>query len=39
MMFPPRISSASGSLGDRNLNAVFPGFANDPRRFLGLVKS
>jgi uncharacterized protein (DUF1501 family) len=26
-------------LGDRNLDAVFPGFANDPRQFLGLLKS
>ncbi|MGC1969102.1 MAG: DUF1501 domain-containing protein [Candidatus Acidiferrales bacterium] len=26
-------------LGDRDLNAVFPGFANDPRQFLGLVKA
>jgi uncharacterized protein (DUF1501 family) len=26
-------------LGDANLNAVFPGFANDPRQFLGIVKS
>ena len=26
-------------LGDRDLNAVFPGFANDPRQFLGLVKT
>jgi uncharacterized protein (DUF1501 family) len=26
-------------LGDGNLNAVFPGFANDPRQFLGLVKA
>ncbi|MGH9685428.1 MAG: DUF1501 domain-containing protein [Candidatus Acidiferrales bacterium] len=26
-------------LGDRNLGAVFPGFANDPRQFLGLVRS
>src|ERR1700733_1491815 len=26
-------------LGDRDLKAVFPGFANDPRQFLGLVKS
>ena len=26
-------------LGDPNLNAVFPGFANDPRQFLGLVKT
>jgi len=26
-------------LGGRDLNAVFPGFANDPRQFLGLIKS
>jgi len=26
-------------LGGRDLDAVFPGFANDPRQFLGLVKS
>jgi uncharacterized protein (DUF1501 family) len=26
-------------LGDQNLNAVFPGFANDPAQFLGIVKS
>ena len=26
-------------LGDGNLNAVFPGFANDPRQFLGVVKT
>jgi uncharacterized protein (DUF1501 family) len=26
-------------LGDRNLSAVFPGFANDPRQFLDLVKT
>ena len=26
-------------LGDRDLKAVFPGFANDPRQFLGLVKA
>jgi uncharacterized protein (DUF1501 family) len=26
-------------LGDRSLSAVFPGFANNPRQFLGLVKS
>jgi uncharacterized protein (DUF1501 family) len=26
-------------LGDRDLNAVFPGFANDPRQFLNLVKA
>jgi len=25
-------------LGGRDLNAVFPGFANDPRQFLGLIK-
>ena len=25
-------------LGDGNLSAVFPGFANDPRQFLGLVR-
>ncbi|MGA8408142.1 MAG: DUF1501 domain-containing protein [Candidatus Acidiferrales bacterium] len=29
----------SKHLGDRDLNAVFPGFANDPRQFLGLVKA
>ncbi len=29
----------SKHLGDRDLKAVFPGFANDPRQFLGLVKS
>ena len=26
-------------LGDRDLKAVFPGFANDPQKFLGLVKA
>jgi uncharacterized protein (DUF1501 family) len=26
-------------LGDRELKTVFPGFANDPRQFLGLVKA
>ena len=26
-------------LGGRDLNAVFPGFANDPRKFLGVIKS
>ena len=26
-------------LGNRNLKAVFPGFANDPKQFLGLVKT
>jgi uncharacterized protein (DUF1501 family) len=26
-------------LGGRNLNAVFPGFANDPKQFLGLIKA
>jgi len=26
-------------LGGRDLNAVFPGFANDPRQFLGLIKA
>jgi uncharacterized protein (DUF1501 family) len=26
-------------LGGRDLNAVFPGFSNDPRQFLGIVKS
>src|SRR5271170_2873168 len=26
-------------LGDRELSTVFPGFANDPRQFLGLVKA
>jgi len=26
-------------LGDRDLNAVFPGFANNPRQLLGIVKS
>ncbi len=26
-------------LGDRDMKAVFPGFANDPRQFLGLVKT
>ena len=25
-------------LGDRDLNAVFPGFANDPSQFLGLIR-
>jgi uncharacterized protein (DUF1501 family) len=29
----------SKHLGDRDLKAVFPGFANDPRQFLGLVKA
>jgi len=26
-------------LGDQNLKAVFPGYANDPGQFLGLVKA
>jgi len=26
-------------LGNRNLKAVFPGFANDPKQFLGIVKT
>jgi uncharacterized protein (DUF1501 family) len=26
-------------LGGNNLSAVFPGFANDPRQFLGVTKS
>ena len=29
----------SKHLGDRDLKAVFPGFANDPRQFLGVVKT
>ncbi|MGH9714280.1 MAG: DUF1501 domain-containing protein [Candidatus Acidiferrales bacterium] len=29
----------SKHLGDRDLEAVFPGYANDPRQFLGLVKA
>ncbi len=29
----------SKHLGDRDLKAVFPGFANDPKQFLGLVKT
>jgi uncharacterized protein (DUF1501 family) len=29
----------SKHLGDRDLKTVFPGFANDPRQFLGLVKT
>jgi len=29
----------SKHLGDRALDKVFPGFANDRRQFLGLVKS
>jgi uncharacterized protein (DUF1501 family) len=29
----------SRHLGDPGLDAVFPGFANDPRRFLGLIKA
>jgi uncharacterized protein (DUF1501 family) len=29
----------SKHLGDRDLKKVFPGFANDPRQFLGLVKA
>jgi uncharacterized protein (DUF1501 family) len=29
----------SKHLGDRELHAVFPGFTNDPKQFLGLVKS
>ncbi len=29
----------SKHLGDRDLKAVFPGFANDPRQFLGIVKT
>src|SRR5271170_1334913 len=29
----------SKHLGDRDLKTVFPGFANDPRQFLGLVKA
>jgi uncharacterized protein (DUF1501 family) len=28
----------SKHLGDRSLDAVFPGFTNDPRQFLGLVR-
>jgi uncharacterized protein (DUF1501 family) len=26
-------------LGDRDLSPVFPGFANDPRQFLGLLRA
>ena len=29
----------SKHMGDRDLKAVFPGFANDPKQFLGLVKA
>ena len=29
----------STHLGDKDLNKVFPGFANDPRQFLGLLKT
>jgi uncharacterized protein (DUF1501 family) len=29
----------SKHMGDRDLDKVFPGFANDPRQFLGLVKT
>jgi uncharacterized protein (DUF1501 family) len=29
----------SKHLGDSNLGQVFPGFANDPRQFLGLVRA
>ena len=29
----------STHLGDKNLNKVFPGYANDPRQFLGLLKT
>jgi uncharacterized protein (DUF1501 family) len=29
----------SAHLGDKNLNKVFPGYANDPRQFLGLLKT
>jgi uncharacterized protein (DUF1501 family) len=29
----------STHLGDNNLNKVFPGYANDPRQFLGLLKT
>jgi len=29
----------SKHLGDRELRSVFPGYANDPKQFLGLVKS
>jgi uncharacterized protein (DUF1501 family) len=29
----------SKHLGDRDLKAVFPGFANDPRQFLGMIKA
>ena len=29
----------SKHLGDRELHSVFPGYANDPKQFLGLVKS
>jgi uncharacterized protein (DUF1501 family) len=29
----------SKHLGDRDLKVVFPGFANDPKQFLGLVKA
>jgi uncharacterized protein (DUF1501 family) len=28
----------SRHLGNRDLKAVFPGYANDPQKFLGLVK-
>jgi uncharacterized protein (DUF1501 family) len=26
-------------LGDRDMKTVFPGFENDPRQFLGLIKA
>jgi hypothetical protein len=26
-------------LGNSNLTSVFPGFANDPRQFLGMIKT
>jgi uncharacterized protein (DUF1501 family) len=29
----------SKHMGDQNLKTVFPGYANDPRQFLGLVKA
>jgi hypothetical protein len=29
----------STHLGDKDLKKVFPGYANDPRQFLGLLKT
>jgi hypothetical protein len=29
----------SKHLGDRTLTSVFPGFANDPKKYLGILKA